>query len=166
MGRGHRLGFLSIPTEPHTPSVKGEVVRNRISPGSKKKGVVATSPEKRVDFRVEDLSANQPHRFRDFKGGRLYREIPLNCLLGRGTKRVAFLSVPAAVASTLLKAGKIAIGWIIAKIVLPFRRRAVSVRCCDRGHFNSLCPVHPGKLGETHERCFRCGEKEHRAREC
>ena len=75
----------------------------------------------------------------------------MRCFFGRNAKSVAFVSVPAAVASTLLKAGKIPVEWVIAKIVLPFRRRAICVRCCNPGYFGSSCGV--------------SGEKGHRARE-
>ena len=81
--------------------------------------------------------------------------VKVRCFFGRNARSVAFVSVPAAVASTLLKAGKIAVGWVIAKIVLPFRRRAICVRCCNPGYFGSSCPVHPKRLDETHERCFQ-----------
>ena len=135
-------------------------------------GVTASCPERRVDLRIEGLceSATSSMVATELArvGGCSTSDISVRFPSGGGSRRYssAYASVPAAVASVLLQAGAIVVGWVRAKLVLLPKRKTVCVRCLHPGHVGSRCPNVRERGDTALDRCFRCGEKGHRAREC
>lgn len=76
---------------------------------------------------------------------------------GMGT---AFVRCPAVGARKLVLAGRVALGWTMAKVIALHKRPLQCFRCFELGHVGATCvsPVDRAHL------CYRCGESGHRAR--
>ena len=80
----------------------------------------------------------------------------------RGGLGSAWIKCPAAGARKLAQAGKVALGWSIAKVIAIPKRPLQCFRCLELGHVRATCTstVDRGHL------CYRCGGSGHRARGC
>ena len=94
----------------------------------------------------------------------IFSDVLVRPPIKRGARpRLGFASVPAFV---LLEAGKVTVGWVRARVVLPPKRKAVCFRCLNPGHLGARCPKREGRVEGAQERCFRCGAAGHLARDC
>ncbi|XP_011171567.1 uncharacterized protein LOC105204213 [Solenopsis invicta] len=73
-----------------------------------------------------------------------------------------WLRCPAAAASKLAQAGKVQVGWVMARVEALRPRPAQCFRCLRTGHTIGNCdsPVDRGNL------CYRCGQPDHVASGC
>lgn len=80
----------------------------------------------------------------------------------RGELGSAWTKCPVAGARRLAQAGKVALGWSIARIVAIPKRPLQCFKCLELGHVRATCTstVDRGHL------CYRCGGSGHRARGC
>ncbi|XP_043588288.1 uncharacterized protein LOC122570257 [Bombus pyrosoma] len=80
----------------------------------------------------------------------------------RGGLGSAWIKCPAAAARKLAQAGKVALGWSIAKVIAIPKRPLQCFKCLELGHVRATCTstVDRGHL------CYRCGGSGHRARGC
>ncbi|XP_037297383.1 microtubule-associated protein futsch-like [Manduca sexta] len=65
-------------------------------------------------------------------------------------------------AALRIKAGRLKIGWTIARVTVLETRPMRCYRCLEHGHVQNVCdgPVDRSNL------CYRCGESGHKARQC
>lgn len=73
----------------------------------------------------------------------------------------ALIVLPASQANTLLKAGKVKIGWVVCKL-REYTQPLRCYRCLEFGHVSKYCKSTVNRTGA----CFRCGAIGHKASSC
>lgn len=73
-----------------------------------------------------------------------------------------WVQCPVDAIQSLVKAGRIRLGWTSARVVLLPPRRLQCYKCLEFGHVRASCPSSDDRSGL----CYRCGEAGHKAAVC
>ena len=82
--------------------------------------------------------------------------------VSRGGLGSAWVRCPAAGARKLAQAGRVALGWSIARVSAIPKRPLQCFKCLELGHVRATCT----SAEDRSRLCYRCGESGHRARGC
>jgi hypothetical protein len=82
--------------------------------------------------------------------------------ISRGGLGSAWVRCPVAGARKLAQAGKIKLGWSIARVIAIPKRPLQCYKCLEIGHVRATCT---SAVDRSHL-CYRCGSSGHRARRC